>query len=283
MKNQKELDLTSAHRDPGADGPVGVFDSGIGGLSVLQAIHELLPAEDLIYVADTAHLPYGDKPPETVRARAAVMAHFLASQNAKAIVAACNTATAHAIDSLRTGCAIPIIGVEPGVKPAALSSQTGVIGILATTATTESTRFSDLMRRHGQGARFVVQPCPGLAEAIETGNLRSDDLREMIRARVAPLIDAGVDTIVLGCTHYSFVSQLIQSIAGPSVNIVDTGMAVARQLARTLTERDLARPNRPGTVSFFTSGETEELREALRKLWGPVATIGSLPAAARGA
>ena len=272
------MDLTSAHRDPAADGPVGVFDSGIGGLSVLQAIHELLPAENLIYVADTAHLPYGDKPAETVRARAAVMARFLTSQNAKAMVAACNTATAHAIDGLRTGFPIPIIGVEPGVKPAALSSQTGVIGILATTATTESTRFSDLMRRHGQGARFVVQPCPGLAEAIETGNLRSDDLREMIRTRVAPLIDAGADTIVLGCTHYSFVSQIIQSIAGPNVNIVDTGMAVARQLARTLAEHDLVRLNRQGTVSFYTSGEIQEMREALRKLWGPVATIAGLPA-----
>jgi glutamate racemase len=260
-----------------------VFDSGIGGLSVLQAIHQLLPAEDLIYVADTAHLPYGDKPPATVRARAAVMADFLASQNAKAMVAACNTATAHAIESLRTGCAIPIIGVEPGVKPAALSSQAGVIGILATTATTESTRFSDLMRRHGQGARFVVQPCPGLAEAIETGNLRSDDLREMIRARVAPLIDAGADTIVLGCTHYSFVAQIIQCIAGPNVNIVDTGMAVARQLARTLAERDLARSNRQGTVTFYTTGEIEDMRETLRKLWGPVATVASLPADCRDA
>jgi glutamate racemase len=257
--------------------PIGIFDSGVGGLAILRAIRSLLPAEELIYVADSAHLPYGEKSAAEVSARAVAIAEFLLANQVKAIVAACNTATAYAIDRLRSRCSIPIIGVEPGVKPAALSTQSGVVGILATTATTESMRFADLVRRFGHGVRFIVQPCPGLAEEIEGGEFDGVELQEMLRARLAPLVDAGADTIVLGCTHYSFVTALIQRVAGPQVNIIDTSTAVARQLARILDERQLLSAAPVGPVRFYSSSDPLQFQAALRLLWDSQATSSALP------
>lgn len=264
-----------------ASEPIGVFDSGIGGLTVLQAIRQALPNEDLIYVADTAHLPYGDKAAAVVRERASRIAAFLHSQSAKALIIACNTATAQAIDLLRTlRAAVPIIGVEPGVKPAALATQSGVAGILVTSATADSERFAELLRRHGQGVRFIVQPCPGLAETIEQGDLHGAALERMVHERMRPIVAAGADIIVLGCTHYSFVLPLIRSAAGENVSIVETGNAVARQLARTLGERNLLRQSphaQRGVVQFFSSGASAQFQAALNRLGQIEGVLGSLP------
>jgi glutamate racemase len=257
--------------------PIGIFDSGIGGLSILRAIRTLLPAEELIYVADSAHLPYGDKSAAEVSARAIAITEFLQANQAKAIVAACNTATAYSIDNLRSRCSIPVIGVEPGVKPGALSTQSGVVGILATTATTESTRFADLMSRFGHGVRFIVQPCPGLAEKIERGEPHDAELHEMLQARLSPLLAAGADTIVLGCTHYSFITPLIQRVTGPQVTIIDTSTSVARQLVRTLDERRLLSSEPAGTVRFYSSGDPLQFQSALQIHWDSHSTASALP------
>jgi glutamate racemase len=243
---------------------------------VLRAIRTLLPAEDLIYVADSAHLPYGEKSAAEVRTRAIAITEYLLANQIKAMVVACNTATACAIDSLRSRYSIPIIGVEPGVKPAALSTQSGVVGILATTATTESARFGELVRKFGHGVRFIIQPCPGLAEKIECGPLHGAELQAILRQHLAPLIEAGADTVVLGCTHYSFVTTLIQAAAGPQVNLIDTSAAVARQLARILAEQQLPAAGSAGTVRFFSSGDPLLFQRALRVLWEGDATPSRL-------
>ncbi len=261
----------------GCDAPIGVFDSGIGGLSVLRHIHAYLPHEHLIYVADSGFAPYGDKSEQAIVARSLAIADFLLARGAKALVVACNTATAAAISGLRARHpALPLVGVEPGLKPAAAMTKTRTVGVLATERTLASTKFSLLREQIAAltGVRFLSQPCIGLADQVEKGELHSAATAMLVRRHVAPLIEQGADTLVLGCTHYPFVRQLIESAArGATVDqpqpiaIVDTGEAVARQLLRLLTRHGLQRIEQGGgSLAAFTTGSETALATAFSNL-----------------
>jgi glutamate racemase len=257
--------------------PIGVFDSGVGGISVLRHIHALLPHENLLYVADSANAPYGNKTPEFIHERSFALSDFLINQGAKALVVACNTATAAAISALRESYSIPIIGMEPAVKPAAAATKTGVIGVLATVGTLKSAQFAALLDNYGQGVTVVTEGCPGLVECIERGELASPETRKLLEGYIKPLLNAGADTIVLGCTHYPFVKPLIQEVAGPEIVLIDTGAAVARQLQARLADKELSVERREvGTVSFWTNSSSEQAGKVVLQLWGHQANIHAL-------
>ena len=248
--------------------PIGVFDSGIGGLTVLDEIQQLLPHETLLYVADCGHIPYGEKTPAFIRERSRVVAEFFRGQGAKAFVIACNTATVAAVADLRSDYPDwPLVGMEPAVKPAAAATRSGVVGVLATTGTLQSAKFAALLDRFATDVRVVTQPCPGLVELIEAGDLNSPALRQMLQGYVAPLIEAGCDTIILGCTHYPFLKPLLATLLPPSIILIDTGAAVARQLQRLLGERQLLAEGNPRAAQFWTSGDPQHLRNILPTLW----------------
>jgi glutamate racemase len=214
---------------------IGVFDSGVGGLTVLRALHAQLPGVPLIYVADSAHAPYGDRSEAYIVQRARSISQFLLEQGAKLIVVACNTATAAAIATLRAEFDLPFVGIEPGIKPALAQSRSGRVGVLATPATLRSAKFRALLQAHAAHAAPVLQPCPGLADAVERGDLQSPELHAMIRRYCAPLRAAGCDTVVLGCTHYPLIAAAIQAELGTQVRLLDTAEPVARQAARLWT------------------------------------------------
>ena len=226
------------HRHDGAGVRIGVFDSGLGGLSVLKALRAHLPEAELLYVADSGHAPYGEREDGYIVERADRISDFLRAQGVDAIVVACNTATAAAVASLRQRCGeVPVIGVEPGVKPAVARSPHGRVGVLATPGTLRSQKFRHLVERHAGGAHLTLQPCPGLAKAIESGDLHSPEVHAMVQRFAAPLRQARVDTVVLGCTHYPFVAEQFQSALGDEVDIIDTSEAVALQTMRITTQR----------------------------------------------
>ena len=220
-----------------ANKPVGVFDSGVGGLSVLRALRQELPHEHFLYVGDSGCAPYGDRSAEFVTARAIAISEFLVSQDAKAIVVACNTATAVAVESLRARFALPIVAIEPAVKPAASRTRSRVVGVLATTGTLASPNVGKLLANYGSDVEFVIQPCPGLADQVEKGKLASDETRALVGQYVRPIIEKGADIVVLGCTHYPFIRSMIQEAAGPGVDIIDPAAPVARELRRRLEVR----------------------------------------------
>lgn len=247
---------------------IGVFDSGVGGLSVLRHIRSTLPDARLIYVADSAHVPYGDKTAHYIEQRAATLTRFLAEQGAEAIVIACNTATAAAATSLRREFALPIIGMEPAVKPAVAATKSGVVGVLATTGTLKSARFAALLERHGKDIEIITQGCPGLVEQVELGELASSKTRELVERYTKPLILRGADTLILGCTHYPYLEPLIRDVTHNRVALIDTGAAVARQLERRLlAELPESKPG-DGTAHFFTSGDAVSASRIMSKLWG---------------
>ena len=209
---------------PCVEAPIGVFDSGVGGLSVLREIRAELPKEDLIYVTDARHAPYGNQSPHFIRQRAIAIVEFFISNDAKAIVVACNTATAVGIHQLRSQFDIPLVAIEPAVKPAAKTTRSGVIGILATPLTLESERFVNLLTQYGKDTKVLVQPCPGLVEQVERASFDNGATKALLKEYVSPLIQQGADTIVLGCTHYSFLKPAIVSIVGSGVSIIDPAM-----------------------------------------------------------
>lgn len=261
-----------------SDHPVGVFDSGVGGLSVFQRIRADLPHELLLYVADSGHAPYGNKPAEFIVQRSFAITEFLLDQGAKAVVAACNTATAAAIARLRAHFDIPIIGIEPAVKPAVAMTRSGVVGILATGNTVRSDKFAHLLDQHGHRARVLVQPCPGLADCVEQGDLSGSYPRALLERYLAPLLDAGVDTLVLGCTHYPFLTPLIQALTGPEVAILDPSPAVARQLRHRLAVvRLLADHGVVGNERYFTSGALESTAGVMARLLAEPVNLEALP------
>ena len=249
--------------------PIGVFDSGVGGISVLKHIHALLPHEDLMYVADSKYAPYGNKTAEEITARCFELADYLIAKNVKALVVACNTATAAAIDELRETFDIPIIGMEPAVKPAAEASKNGVIGVLATVGTLKSAQFAALLESYGRNVKVVTQACVGLVECIERGELDTPETKALIRLYATPLLAEGADTIVLGCTHYPFVKHVIQEIVGDKITLIDTGAAVAKQLKRQLEEKGLLSTSQEkAEVNFWTNSEAENAHKVTEKLWG---------------
>ena len=220
--------------------PLGVFDSGVGGLSVLKAIRRLLPDEDGIFVADQAHVPYGPRPLAQVRSFSEEITRFLLSQGCKIIVVACNAASAAALHSLRqTFPQIPFVGMEPAVKPAAETSRSGIVGVLATPATFQGALYASVIERFAQGVTVLQHTCPGLVAQIEAGDLASGKTRAILQDALRPMLAQGIDTVVLGCTHYPFVIPLIEEISGPGVRVIDPAPAVARQVERLLNERDL--------------------------------------------
>jgi glutamate racemase len=258
-----------------SDKPIGVFDSGIGGLSVLKYIHASLPNEQLLYFADSGYAPYGGRTEDEVVARALAVAGFLMQYEVKAMVVACNTATAAAIKALRARYPeMPLVGVEPGLKPAAALTRSGTVGVLATKGTLASEKFKLLHEQISAATNvtFLPQPCIGLADQVEKGELHSAETAALVRGYVEPLIEQGADTLVLGCTHYPFVRPLIEEIAerftSKPVTIVDTGEPIARQLVRLLTERGLLRAEGPGKIAGFTTGSETGLRTAFSRLLG---------------
>lgn len=252
--------------------PVGVFDSGLGGLSVLREIRRLLPGEPLAYCADSAHAPYGEKPQVLIAARSLEITAFLLEQGAKALVIACNTATAAAAAQIRQRWpALPVIGMEPAVKPATAATRRGVVGVLATTGTLESAKFAALLDQFGHGVEVLTRPGVGLVEAVERGELDTPATLALLRSHLEPLLAGGADVIVLGCTHYVFLRAVVEAIVGPEVRVIDTGAAVARQLQRRLGEAGLlAAGTGIAEARCWCSGDPVRIAAPLERLWGEV-------------
>lgn len=259
-----------------SEAPVGVFDSGVGGLSVLGEIRRLLPNESLLYVADCGHIPYGEKTPEFIRQRCAIIANFLHQQGAKALVVACNTATVAGVADLRRDYPHwPIVGMEPAVKPAAAATRSGIVGVLATTGTLQSAKFAALLDRFATDVQVITQPCPGLVELIEAGDLQSPALRQLLQGYVEPLLAAGCDTLILGCTHYPFLKPLLKHMVPAHISLIDTGAAVARQLQRLLAERGLLAAGPASETRFWSSADPMHLRKILPTLWNSSGVVRS--------
>jgi glutamate racemase len=252
---------------------IALFDSGLGGLSVLRELRALLPQHDMLYLADTAYCPYGPRPVAELRARVLAIGRWLLAQGAGLLVVACNTASSVALELLRAALPIPVIGMEPGLKPAAMATRNGSVGVLATSNTLAGERFAALVERYADGVELITQPCPGLVEQVEAGDLGGPATRALVQRYVAPLLARGVDVLVLGCTHYPFLRPLIAEAAGPGVTIVDTGPAVARQVARVAAERGL--PAGQGARRFWTTGDPAVVAPLLRRLLGEQAIVES--------
>ncbi len=267
--------------------PIGVFDSGIGGLTVVSAIRQLMPDEPLLYLADQAHVPYGSRSLEEVRHFSRSITQYLLDQGARLIVVACNTASAAALKYLRQVFTdIPFVGMEPAVKPAAEHTQSGVVGVLATPATFQGELYASVVERFGQGVKLLQHTCPGLVQQIESGALESKETQRILEGALQPMLDQGIDTIVLGCTHYPFVIPLIQKIAGPRVRVIDPAPAVARQVQRLLVASNLLElysPLQRGALGrprhmlhLFTTGDPARLAQRVSSLLGETCPVEGL-------
>lgn len=252
---------------PTSQSPIGVFDSGVGGLSVLKAIQARLPDEAFLYVADSANAPYGDRDASFITARTMALAEFLVESGAKAIVVACNTATVVAVETLRSRFPLPIIALEPAIKPAAATTRTGVIAVMATSRTLESAQVTRLCSLYGSATKIILQACPGLVEQVENGEIDSEATLLLLKSYVHPMVNAGADTIVLGCTHYSFLSPQIQAFSGESVRLIDSAGAVARQVQRRINPADPTTISQIPQTSFFTTGNPEQASARISRLW----------------
>jgi glutamate racemase len=243
--------------------PIGLFDSGFGGLSVLRQIHTMLPQEDIIFFADQAHVPYGNRTLLKVRELALEITRYLLDADAKMIVVACNTASAAALHHLRRVYPdVPFVGMEPAVKPAAQSSQSRIVGVLATSATFQGELFASVVERFANDVTVLQQTLPGLVERIEAGDLDGIATRRILKNAVEPLLAEGIDTLVLACTHYPFIIPVLENIAGPDVNVIDPSPAIARQTKRILDEYDMdAPPDQEGQVIYISSADSQRLRQ----------------------
>lgn len=249
--------------------PIGLFDSGVGGISIMKEVRRFLPSENLLYYADSIYCPYGSKPPRVIRSRAFAIVDFMISKDAKMIVVASNTTTVSSLEAVRQRYNIPVVGVEPAVKPAVKATRNGRIGVLATGVTLAGERFSKLVERFGNGVEVYTQPCPGLVELVESGKCIHVEAESMLKIYLEPLLSRGADTIVLGCTHYPFLKPLVEKLSGPGIEIIDTGEAVARQVVRVLDNYGLASGcPEAGSERFFTSGCPEQVEPVVRLLWG---------------
>ncbi len=261
---------------------IGVFDSGVGGLSVLQAIRTLLPHENLIYVADSAHVPYGNKSAEYIQQRSVALTKYLLEQHqAKAIVVACNTATAAAVSLLREKFALPVVAMEPAVKPAVAASKNKIIGVLATEGTLKSAQFAALLERYAANVTVITQPCHGLVEKVEQGDLDSSATRELVMRYALPLVERGADTLILGCTHYPFLRPLIADVVGQHITLIDTGDAVARRLQSALAENSLVNPaadHAKSSAQFFSTSDAQQATRVMSQLWGEPISVSRISA-----
>ena len=250
--------------------PIGVFDSGVGGLSVLKKIGEEHPAENLIYLADQAHVPYGERALLDVRNFTEEITRFFLKLEVKMIVVACNTASAAALHHLRQEFPqMPFVGMEPAVKPAAENTISGIVGVLATPATFLGELYESVVERFAQDVIVLQNTCPGLVGEIESGCVNSERARMILENALLPMIDRGIDSVVLGCTHYPFVMPMIQEIVGEDVRVIDPAPAIARQVGRVLSGRGINNPDgRPGSVGMFTSGDVERFGDLVSMLYG---------------
>lgn len=252
------------------DIPIGVFDSGVGGLSVLRAMREQMPNESVIYFGDQGHVPYGPRSMEEIQKFSEGITRFLLEQNSKLIVVACNTASAAALKYLRGRFPdVPFVGMEPAVKPAAETTKTGKVGVLATPATFQGALYASVVERFGAGVELFQHTCPGLVGQIEKGDLESGATRAILEDALAPMLEKDIDTVVLGCTHYPFVIPLIQNIVGEAVRVIDPAPAVSRQVRRLLDANGLVNESgKTGTAEFFTSGDADAMEMLLLTLLG---------------
>ncbi len=241
---------------------IGLFDSGLGGLSVARALRAALPRHDLLYLADSAHCPYGPLPAERVRQRSLACARWLVDRGAQVVVVACNTATSAAVELLRATLPVPVVGMEPGVKPAVAATRSGKVAVLATSGTLRSDRFASLVERFAGGVEVRTVACPGMVELVEAGELYGARATAVVAGYVAPLVADGVDALVLGCTHFPPLRGLIAA-AAPAATIIDTGPAVAAQTARLVRRVDGL-----GTIRCATTGDPQSVAPALARVWG---------------
>ena len=248
--------------------PVAFFDSGLGGISVLRAARRVLPFENYVYYGDSANAPYGTRPPEEIRTLAMAVTEKVLALGAKAVVVACNTATGEAVDAMRARWPeVPIIGVEPAIKPAAEAHPGGTVLVLATPLCVKSRRFLELQRRFSRETRVIPVPCPGLMEFVERGELDSPALRAYLDERLAPWRGQRIDAAVLGCTHYPFLRAAITAALPPETELIDGNAGITAQLCRRLDEHGLRNPGpHPGEVRFFNSLGTEEILRLSRQL-----------------
>ena len=249
--------------------PIGLFDSGVGGLSVLRAIRQQLPNESVLYFGDQDHVPYGPRSLEEVRWFSEAITRFLLDLGAKLIVVACNTASAAALHSLRqTFPDISFVGMEPAIKPAVENTRTGVVGVLATPATFQGALYTSVVERFASNVTLIQNTCPGLVQLIERGILDGSETRVILESALHPMLGQGIDTIVLGCTHYPFVIPFIQEIVGPAVRVIDPAPAVARQVSRLLDSAGTrAASVRTEMLQFFTSGDATRFEALLPRLF----------------
>jgi len=248
--------------------PIGIFDSGVGGLSVLREVRRQFPAEDLLYIADQAHVPYGIRTMEEVLGFSEGIIRYLLKKKVKLIIIACNTASAVALEVLRKSYpALPFVGMEPAVKPAAEETSTGIVGVLATPATFQGALYASTVEKFAKGVKILPDTCPGLVELIEEGKIDHPDTRGILEKALYPMLEKGVDEVVMGCTHYPFVIPLIQEIVGNEVDVIDPAPAVARQTGRLLDDYDLqTNGGGIGTTKFLTSGDPAEFDQIIRQL-----------------
>jgi len=255
-----------------ATSPIGIFDSGVGGLSVLRAIRAQMAEESVIYFGDQGHIPYGPRPMEQIRDFSEAITNFLLQHHAKIIVVACNTASAAALKYLREKFPdVQFVGMEPAVKPAAEQTSTGKVGVLATPATFQGALYASVVERFANGVELFQNTCNGLVQEIERGNLDGDETRRILEHALSPMLEKNIDTVVLGCTHYPFVIPLIERIVGDAkrVRVIDPAPAVAKQVKRLLEAGGMKSPvSARGEVKFYTSGNSESLKSILPKLLG---------------
>lgn len=260
------------------DRPIGIFDSGVGGLTVTAAIRQALPHERLLYFGDNAHIPYGDRSLREVRSFSTTIVRALLAKGCKLIVIACNTASAAALRVLREAYPHTLfVGMEPALKPAAERSRSRVVGVIATRATFQGELFASVMERFAQDVTVLEQPCPGLVQAIEAGDLETDSTERMLRDWLEPMLAQGMDELVLACTHYPLVRPLIERICGAQVGIIDPAPAVARQVDRLLTERGLHASPGPGQFQCLASGDLKSSHRMLALLKLPHEVLQQVP------
>lgn len=257
--------------------PIGVFDSGLGGITVWKRVSELLPAENIIYYGDSMHCPYGPRSVEEINLLTSKAVEYLLEKRCKAIVVACNTATAAAIDNLRATYGIEFIGMEPAVKPASINSKTSAVGVLATIGTLNGRLFNETSRKYASDVELVVQVGEGLVELVERGEYRSEEAYRLIRKYIKPMVDRSVDHIVLGCTHYPFYSEIIGELTEGKIDVLDPAPAVAKQLKRKLEESGLVNEsNQEPKYEFFFTGEIEAAQRLIKDVTDCQVTVSQV-------